>query len=163
MLCKEVSTVFYLLLVVGGMGFSELPARATLGSVPVGPLVAPETDRPSIVLDIAFLTDSFELQPSSVPELNELADALQHPSLKCTRFVINGYSAVAEHTGFSMELSLLRAGAVMRYLISKGVDKRRLIPRGRGPEGDNPNASVKVISVGPMDECTQESSTPGLQ
>jgi hypothetical protein len=157
MFYNGVSIRIYLLLFFAALGFSE-PIHSHL--------VIREEDRPSIVLEIAFLTDSFELQASRLPQLDELADALQTDSLKCTRIVINGYSAVAEHTGFSMELSLLRAGAVMRYLVSKGVDKRRLIPRGRGPEGDNPNASVEIISIGPMDGCAetkQESSNPGLQ
>lgn len=112
-------------------------------------------DKVSIDLSISFNLNSFDIRPVSFVVLRSLAEALTTPDLRCTRVEIHGYSDVAEHIGFSMELSLLRAGTVMRYLMSKGISKERMRPRGLGAQTENPNAVVRIVNAGTIKGCSE--------
>jgi outer membrane protein OmpA-like peptidoglycan-associated protein len=110
---------------------------------------------PSINFDIYFYWQSFEIPPAMYSRLDLLVEALASSDLRCSRFEIRGYADVAEHVGFSMELSLLRAGRVMRYLMSKGISRERLRPRGSGAQTEKPNAYVRIVNIGTIKGCSE--------
>jgi outer membrane protein OmpA-like peptidoglycan-associated protein len=110
--------------------------------------------KPDVSVEIGFDLQSFELRQDMFPVLDDVAEALASSVLRCSRFEIHGYSDVAEHVGFSMELSLLRAGTVMRYLMSKGISKERLRPRGSGAQTEKPNAPVRIVILGIIKDCS---------
>ena len=110
---------------------------------------------PSVSTGIECEWQSFEIRPNSFPILDNLAKALASPELQCAEFEIDGYTNVAEHIGFSMELSLLRAGSVMKYLISRGISRERMRPRALGAQAEIPNGFVRIINVGIIEGCPE--------
>ena len=72
----------------------------------------------------------YRIISESYETLNNLAAALK--TLSHFRFDINGYSDATELPVYNMELSLLRAGSVFKYLVDQGVPRDRLRPRGFG-------------------------------
>ncbi|NPA37032.1 MAG: OmpA family protein [Chlorobi bacterium] len=91
-----------------------------------------------ILKNIFFATDSFELKKESFPELNTLVDLLsQNPDLKVE---IGGHTDNVGSEQYNKVLSENRARSVYNYLISKGIDKKRLTYKGYGysqPIADN--------------------------
>lgn len=71
---------------------------------------------PGILLAIRFKQGSFEIQNSSAQLLNELGNALSHPSLKNKRFIIQGHTDNDGSDDQNMTLSLKRAFSIKIYL-----------------------------------------------
>lgn len=93
----------------------------------------------SVVLkNVFFNTDAFDLQTVSYTELNRLAQLLtENPNL---RIEIGGHTDSTGTVAHNLELSSKRAKSVYEYLISKGIDKKRLSYQGYGstrPIADN--------------------------
>ncbi|HQN76683.1 MAG TPA: OmpA family protein [Syntrophales bacterium] len=83
-----------------------------------------------IYRSIQFETDRAELKPGSYPALHEIAAGLQaQPSM---RLEVQGHTDNRGNAGYNRKLSEKRAQAVVSYLIGKGIDAERLIPRGYG-------------------------------
>jgi outer membrane protein OmpA-like peptidoglycan-associated protein len=91
-------------------------------------------DRPSMEFrTIRFEENSYRLVGAKTFEtLNDVAGVLSRELLDQKLFLIIGYSDAGELLGFSIELSLLRAGSVLNYLAEKGVARDRLYPLGYG-------------------------------
>ena len=85
----------------------------------------------SVVLNnIFFETDSHQLLPASVAELNRVVDFLvNNPSLAVE---IGGHTDSTGTTGHNQELSEKRATAVVQYLSEKGIAANRLVSAGYG-------------------------------
>jgi flagellar motor protein MotB len=80
--------------------------------------------------NIFFDFDQYNLKPESKIELNKVVQLMKtNPSLTIQ---INGYTDSVGSKQHNLELSKNRAQAVVDYLISKGIDKKRLQAKGYG-------------------------------
>lgn len=99
-----------------------------------------------MVLDnVFFATDSYEIQPESYPELEQLLLLLsENPQIKVE---IRGHTDNVGTEVYNKELSKNRAGAVYNYLIKKGIKSWRLSFEGYGssqPVADNDSAEGRA-------------------
>lgn len=82
------------------------------------------------VSDILFDFDKWVLRANVVPELDEWAAYLKkNPSITAD---IYGHADSTGPSAYNQGLSEKRAQAVVNYLVSKGVDRSRLIAKGFG-------------------------------
>ncbi len=80
--------------------------------------------------NIFFTPREATLLPESYAELDRLAEFLQNnPSI---RIEISGHTDNPNKPEYSLRLSEARANAVFEYLVSKGIDKNRMQPKGYG-------------------------------
>lgn len=104
------------------------PAPPPVQAKPAPP--APRISRYTLSAQELFGFDSAHLA-SPQPKLDEIASALAaNPSVSNVR--ITGYTDRLGTDAYNSELSLARAEAVKRYLVSKGVPASRLNAVGRG-------------------------------
>jgi outer membrane protein OmpA-like peptidoglycan-associated protein/tetratricopeptide (TPR) repeat protein len=103
--------------------------------IPLKPL---ELNASLVLKNILFETKSAQLQPISLIEINKLLQLLnENPTL---RVQINGHTDNVGKPADNLKLSENRAKAVVDYLVSKGVDIKRLAFKGFGetkPIADN--------------------------
>ncbi len=110
------------------------------------------------VKNINFATKSAELTDNSIGSLNEIYDFLKrNPEIVVE---IGGHTNLLGSFAYSMDLSQQRAASVVRYLIEKGIDKKRIGAKGYGQtepliEGvsntanqTNQRVEIKIISTG---------------
>ena len=82
---------------------------------------------------ITFVSGSAELTDSAKRTLETLAQALKHPRLTSSRFVIEGHADRRGLADANLRLSAGRARSVRDYLVqSQGVDAARLAAVGKG-------------------------------
>jgi outer membrane protein OmpA-like peptidoglycan-associated protein len=114
-------------------------------------------EHPKVSVSVHFEENSYRLVGAETFwTLNNVAAALNNGLVDQKLFLIIGYSDAGELLGFSIELSLLRAGSVLNYLAGKGVARDRLYPLGYGmlhPEDpDDPhnpvNRRVVIVNMG---------------
>ncbi|MEA5043922.1 MAG: OmpA family protein, partial [Petrimonas sp.] len=87
-------------------------------------------NRPVILENIFFDFDKAELRPESKEELDGLIGLLNdNPSITIE---LSAHTDRKGAEGYNQDLSLRRAQSVVRYLIGKGVDERRLSAAGFG-------------------------------
>lgn len=111
-----------------------------------------------ILHNIFFETDSYELLPRSVAELNKVYTFLQrNPSIHVE---ISGHTDTTGTPQHNQELSEQRAIQVVEYLVQKGIDPEKLKPVGYGdrrPVADNSTeegraqnrrTELKIIQIG---------------
>ena len=80
--------------------------------------------------NIQFTSKSFQLEPVSMIELNKLVQLMNdNPSIKIR---INGYTDNVGNDADNLKLSENRSKAVVQYIISKGIDAKRLEAKGLG-------------------------------
>lgn len=91
-----------------------------------------------ILKNIFFDVSRYELKPGSFVELDNIVALLkENPSLKIR---INGHTDNTGKPEDNLKLSNNRANAVIQYLVSKGIDEKRLSSKGWGetqPIADN--------------------------
>jgi outer membrane protein OmpA-like peptidoglycan-associated protein len=107
----------------------------------------PSGPEASVVLRASFAFNSYRLPPGADAELDALAQAMSSgPQLQLAQFDINGHTDVVGRLGYNMGLSMMRAGAVVDALVSRGVIASRLRPQGFGPlqllDPANPRSGV---------------------
>jgi outer membrane protein OmpA-like peptidoglycan-associated protein len=90
--------------------------------------------RPSLSLLVQFGFDSAEVLPESEQALQNLAGALQSSELAASRFAIEGHTDARGRRDYNVRLSQRRADAVRDVLARHGVDTRRLVTAGKGPD-----------------------------
>ena len=88
--------------------------------------------RPSLSLQILFDLNSARVHAQSQQALRNLAQALQSPDLRATKFAVEGHTDAKGRADYNQRLSALRADAVRDYLAQQGVDASRLMPSGKG-------------------------------
>ncbi|MCK5135037.1 MAG: PD40 domain-containing protein [Bacteroidales bacterium] len=91
-----------------------------------------------VLHNVFFDTDSHELQPASIAELNKVQEFLDlNPSIAVE---ISGHTDNTGTTGHNQKLSEQRAHAVVNFLMNKGINVENLKPAGYGdrePVADN--------------------------
>lgn len=86
----------------------------------------------AVLNNIFFDVDKYELKEKSGPELLKIIRFLkENPRV---RVEIGGHTDNSGAATHNRELSEKRARSVYEFLISHGIDKRRLEPRGYGPD-----------------------------
>jgi OmpA-OmpF porin, OOP family len=91
----------------------------------------------AILNNIFFDVDKYDLKNKSITELEKMIRFLSaNPSV---RVEIGGHTDNSGSSEHNRQLSEQRANAVFTFLSEHGVDKKRLIPKGYGP--DRPIAS----------------------
>ena len=116
-------------------------------------LILTYTPPTSMTLEnIFFDTNKFELRPESFPELDKLYEYLRKN--KYVRIEIAGHTDNVGKPEDNLLLSTNRAKSVLRYLVQKGIDPRRLSAKGYGdtspvadnntPQGRQENRRVEV-------------------
>jgi outer membrane protein OmpA-like peptidoglycan-associated protein len=97
-----------------------------------------KTGKTVVLNNIFFETNSFELKKSSEVELTKLISFLQkYPDIKIE---ISGHTDNTGNEKFNLTLSENRAKVVAQYLISHGIDSKRIRYKGYGekmPVADN--------------------------
>jgi outer membrane protein OmpA-like peptidoglycan-associated protein len=87
---------------------------------------------------VQFKLGSAELLPESFPLLDEVVAVLQdNPQIELIQ--VEGHTDSTGGAAINRKLSGERAGSVRTYLASKGVDEKRMVAKGFGP--DKPIAS----------------------
>ena len=101
-------------------------------------LEKPEIGSNTILRNIFFKFDSFELMPQSFVELSQMAAFIKGSA--GIKFEIGGHTDNVGKDAYNQQLSEKRAKTVCDYLITKGVDASQLSFKGYGataPIGDN--------------------------
>jgi outer membrane protein OmpA-like peptidoglycan-associated protein len=91
-----------------------------------------ETARPFILSGINFDTAKATIRPESFPRLDAVVDFMVHK--KDARVEISGHTDNVGNAAANKTLSEKRAQACRSYLVSKGIDKKRLDAVGFGDE-----------------------------
>ena len=103
------------------------------------PLIEILRERKAVVLHgVEFDNDKDTLRPESLVTLDEVATSLKDWS--GTRLEVQGHCSDPGTEAHNMDLSQRRAAAVKAYLVSRGIDASRLVPKGYGesrPIADN--------------------------
>jgi len=100
------------------------PPKQTLGKVTAAGTY--------VFKDIQFESSKANLKPSSYATLNSIAEALKaQPDMKVE---IQGHTDSRGKRDYNVGLSQRRAETVKAYLVTKGVDSERMVPRGYGPD-----------------------------
>jgi OOP family OmpA-OmpF porin len=82
---------------------------------------------------ITFPTDSAEITPETKATLDTLARAVQSDALAGFSFSVEGHADARGDPEHNMQLSRMRAEAVVTYLVSQqGILPQRLSPVGKG-------------------------------
>lgn len=101
--------------------------------------VVRKAEKIEILEKVQFETASAEIKPESYGLLDEVARVLQdNPDI--TKVRVEGHTDSRGGRAYNKKLSQRRAASVRRYLIDKGVAKKRLAARGYGlskPIADN--------------------------
>jgi len=125
--------------------------------------------------NIYFNFDDASLRPDAYPDLNEVVAMLKaYPGMKLE---------LASHTdsrggnAYNLDLSKRRSASVLKYLKSKGIDGKRLVPRGYGESQlrnrcssgvacserehqYNRRTEVKILEMGEPDVAAAPSNAP---
>ena len=96
--------------------------------------INPETGRRQIagVGNIYFDFDKATIKPESEPTLNRVAEIMKnYPTL---RIEIGSHADARGSDKYNMDLSQRRAESTLEYLVSQGISRDRLVPKGYGEE-----------------------------
>ena len=99
------------------------------------------------LLDIYYDFDQANLREESLPELEKLLKLMQNNTSQIIE--ISSHTDTRGSNNYNNRLSQRRAESVVRWLIDKGVDRDRLVPRGYG-EGMTTNKCINNI------KCSEE-------
>lgn len=83
-----------------------------------------------ILKNVLFKTDSYQLEETSFPELQEVVQ-LMKKDLEI-HAVIKGHTDNVGSSTYNKDLSQKRAQAVVDYLVNNGIDAKRLVAKGVG-------------------------------
>ena len=116
---------------------------------------------PQLAIDIQFSSDAAIIRPESYKTLGRIADALYHPQLLDTKFLVVGHTESTGKRDANLSLSQRRAGAIREALTTTfRISSQRVTALGLGEEqlqnrakpADPANRRVQLIAVGKMPE-----------
>lgn len=111
------------------------------------PLQPIETGAAIVLKNIFFDSRDFNLKPASMTELDKLVTLLtDNPTL---RIQISGHTDNVGQAKDNILLSENRAKSVVNYLVSKGIDAKRLVYKGFGAEkpiADNTTENGRALN-----------------
>lgn len=84
----------------------------------------------SVLENIFFDVDKYELKDKSITELEKVIQFMRENPL--IRIEIGGHTDNTGNPSYNLQLSEKRAGAVYQYIISKGIEPKRLVSKGHG-------------------------------
>jgi outer membrane protein OmpA-like peptidoglycan-associated protein len=106
-----------------------------------------ELDRVIVLENIYYDLDKWDIRPDAATELDKLVTVLQNnPKIKIE---MSSHTDSRESQNYNQLLSERRASAAVDYLVSKGIDKRRLTAKGYGK-------TRLVNGCGDNVECSEE-------
>lgn len=108
------------------------PAKGITVGAAVAPAPEPTPEPEPFDLMVTFPLDSAVLLPSARANLDAFAEALQDNRMSKLSVFVDGHTDQIGSDDYNLELSKRRANAVVAYLVQKGVEIRRLTPRGFG-------------------------------
>jgi len=137
----------------------RIKARAKLDAAPLkrAPIAPDLLKLPQVTADIQFDEDAAVVRPESYRMLGRIADALYHPSLLGSRFLIVGHTVSTGKRDYNLTLSQRRADVIRDIMISTfKISPKRLQAIGLGEEqmldglhpGAPVNAQVQLMTVG---------------
>jgi OmpA-OmpF porin, OOP family len=140
-----------------GVAASKPGCRLTSRGMGLAPAFKPVSEAAALRIQFAF--NSAELLPASSQSLNVLGRALSDPTLGGYCFRIEGHADSIGSNGYNQRLSLQRAQAVARYLVSHfAIESNQLEILGLGEErpiadnstegGRNRNRRVQIVTLG---------------
>jgi len=114
---------------------------------------------------VRFRATGADLEPASYATLDSVVATLRaYPDLEIE---VQGHTSDVGDDGRNLQLSQRRAEAVVAYLVSKGIERRRLTPVGYGETqpmvpNDTPSrrAQNERIVVAPSEEVPLEPMEP---
>jgi len=113
-------------------------------NIPLQPI---EVNASIVLKNIFFETNKFQLDPKSQAELDKIIQLLNdNPTVKIQ---IAGHTDNIGNAADNLKLSENRAKAVIAYLASKGIDSKRLTPKGYGasqPIADNKTEEGRAMN-----------------
>ena|SRR5579872_929536 len=132
------------------------PHATTRGFVPQRGLGRVDQAPQSVSLNIQFELNSSALKPAASNQLQQLQLALSSPALHSDRFVVVGHTDARGNARYNKQLSLRRAQTVKQFLVTNGIDARRLDAVGYGSEhlldpaqpNDPRNRRVEIRDIG---------------
>lgn len=89
-----------------------------------------EYEKPFVLKNITFATNSHELKASSFGELNKLVAEMNDKPQSTIKVV--GFTDNVGDVVYNLRLSKKRARAVKDYLVSQGIDPGRIVTDGKG-------------------------------
>lgn len=90
----------------------------------------PSRVKAEVFQNIYYDFDKATLRPESIDELNQMVKIMQeNPEIKVA---ISSHADRKGSDAYNLQLSQRRAKAVVDYLIEKGIDAQRLVPKGYG-------------------------------
>lgn len=92
----------------------------------------PEVQEVTLFSDVLFAYDSATLSPEGMQELELAVRVVTNQMVQLTRIVVIGHTDRIGSDSYNDALSMGRAEAVRRQLISKGIDSHLVSAEGRG-------------------------------
>ena len=137
----------------------RIKARAKLDAAPLkrAPIAPDLLKLPQVTADVQFDEDAAVVRPESYRMLGRIADALYHPSLLGSKFLIVGHTVSTGKRDYNLTLSQRRADVIRDIMISTfKISPKRLQAIGLGEEqmldslhpGAPVNAQVQLMTVG---------------
>ena len=128
-------------------GVSYKDGRAIDGFTQAGTTYTSEPNAVSYLLHIYYDFDQYNLRDESMPELEKLLKLMKDNPSEIVE--ISSHTDARGSNSYNNRLSQRRAESVVRWLIDKGIERDRLVPRGYG-ESMTTNKCVNQI------KCSEE-------
>ncbi len=127
------------------------PAPAPVVPAPVAPpapapaAIVPVTEKVTLAADVLFDFDKSVVKPEGQAKLNDLVDKLKTVNLEV--IIAIGHTDGIGSVAYNQRLSVRRAEAVKKYLVSKGIEPNRIYTEGKGkkqPVADNKTSAGRA-------------------